>query len=133
MTARHPGTVGQCLACASALATLLTFGMFGTARAQGVITSTRDSTGVRITSSKVSGAPTWILSPEPALQVGVIDGDHAYRFDRIEAAFRLGDGRLVVADRGSNELRFLAVAASTFAPSAAAEPVLVSSRLSQRS
>ena len=107
MTARHPGTVGQCrLACASGLATLLAFGMFGTARAQGVITSTRDSSGVRITSSDVSGAPTWILSPEPALQVGVIDGDHPYRFDRIEAAFRLGDGRLVVADRGSNELRF---------------------------
>lgn len=42
----------------------------------------------------------------PAIRIGVVDGDPAYQFDRIAGVLRLSDGRIVVANSGTRELRF---------------------------
>lgn len=46
------------------------------------------------------------LTSRPELQIGSVDGPAATRFQRIVGTVRLPDGRIVVADAGSGELRF---------------------------
>ncbi len=65
----------------------------------------RDSAGVTIVET-VAPSAEWRLSAEPVLQIGVVDGDDAYQFSSIAYAGRLGDGRVVVVDRQSYEIRF---------------------------
>ncbi|HUG39405.1 MAG TPA: 6-bladed beta-propeller [Longimicrobiales bacterium] len=68
----------------------------------------RDSAGVRIVESSGSrwGAEdAWRLG-EPALTIGRREGEEAYLFHGIAGAKRLSDGRIVVADAASNQLRF---------------------------
>ena len=67
-----------------------------------------DSAGVRIVESS---APTWTpetawrLSPEPALTLGAVEGlPEDQLFDVVDAA-RLPDGRVVIANRGSSEIK----------------------------
>lgn len=47
----------------------------------------------------------WRLSSSPILEIGVEDGEIHYLFSGIVGAIRLDDGRIVVADRGSNQVR----------------------------
>lgn len=54
----------------------------------------------------VPGVPVWQLSPEPAVEIGVVDGDPFYQLFRAESSLRLDDGRIVVANTGTGELRF---------------------------
>jgi hypothetical protein len=69
----------------------------------------RDSAGVEIVESS---RPAWgsvgsaRISAEPDLTIGAVDGDTAYLFHGILGARRLSDGRFVVANRGTSELRF---------------------------
>lgn len=69
----------------------------------------RDSAGIQIvenrggTWGKDGG---WRLSDEPALQIGVAEGDPDYQMDRVRAALRLGDGRIVVANAGNQQIRW---------------------------
>jgi hypothetical protein len=52
-----------------------------------------------------AGGPTeWFISPDPVVVIGR-EGDPRYEFDRVVGIASLGDGRLVVADGGSQELR----------------------------
>ena len=66
--------------------------------------------GVRVVHNS---APAWgeepglRIAPEPALVLGVDVGEPAEMFTNPGAA-RLNDGRIVVFDRGSNEIRFFA-------------------------
>jgi hypothetical protein len=72
-------------------------------------TTVRDSAGVAIAETPVAAlpsAPVWQLADPPLLQIGAVEGDRAQQFAGIEGVLRLRDGRLVVADRGSAELRF---------------------------
>ncbi|NIM51473.1 MAG: hypothetical protein GTN78_04365 [Gemmatimonadales bacterium] len=46
------------------------------------------------------------VSDEPLVEIGVLDGDPNYQLFRVVGALRLSDGRLVVANSGTNELRF---------------------------
>jgi hypothetical protein len=48
----------------------------------------------------------WRLSEAPTIRIGVVAGDPAYQFDRIAGVLRLSDGRIVVANSGTRELRF---------------------------
>lgn len=48
----------------------------------------------------------WSLSIEPALQIGVTHGDTDYELHRAASTLRLPDGRIVVSNAGTNELRF---------------------------
>ncbi|UCC73471.1 MAG: hypothetical protein JSV86_02605 [Gemmatimonadota bacterium] len=69
----------------------------------------RDSAGVQIvenTGYQWPGGHGWRLSDAPLLDIGVLEGDPDYQLYRVTGALRLGDGRLVVANAGANELRF---------------------------
>jgi hypothetical protein len=69
----------------------------------------RDSAGVQIVENTGYDWPDgrgWRLSDQPLLDIGVVDGDPYYQLFRVAGALRLGDGRLVVANSGTNQLRF---------------------------
>lgn len=66
----------------------------------------RDSAGIRVVTSSVEAVRNWRLQDGYLLQLGAVQGDGPYLFDRINAAFRLSDGRIVVADGGSLEIRW---------------------------
>ncbi len=69
----------------------------------------RDSAGIQIVESFEpvwSREDAWSVSAEPALTIGVEEGEEPYQFYRIGGAARLSDGRIVVANSGSSELRF---------------------------
>ena len=68
----------------------------------------RDSAGVRIVESR-----TPACTPEkqrvdtaPSLTIGVESGEQEYLFSLIRSVIRLDDGRIVVGDGGSRQLRF---------------------------
>jgi hypothetical protein len=70
--------------------------------------ATRDSAGIRIIEN---ATPAWTagdaqkLSATPALVIGTQDGA-SYELSRISGAARLSDGRIVIADGASRQLRF---------------------------
>lgn len=67
----------------------------------------RDSAGIRIVESTEPAWTTpWRLSSQPILTIGQLEGEPEYEFTRILGALRLGDGRVVIADATSMELRF---------------------------
>lgn len=87
---------------------VVTFGL-GACNAQpgqiGVVV--RDSAGITIIEHTDQPAPmTWTLSSAPVVTIGVREGSDAQMLFRVAAAFRLDDGRLVVANGGSTEFRF---------------------------
>jgi len=68
----------------------------------------RDSAGIQIveSSSPVWGeGEGWRLADEPSIEIGVLDGEPEYQFYRAFDGARLSDGRIVVANSGSHELR----------------------------
>jgi hypothetical protein len=69
----------------------------------------RDSAGVQIVENPAPAWPAgtgWRLSAEPLASIGTVDGDPHYQLSGVAGAVRLSDGRIVVANRGSDELRF---------------------------
>ncbi len=69
----------------------------------------RDSAGVRIvenTTPRWGEGDAWSLSVEPVVDIGMTEGDANYELFRVRGAVRLSDGTIVVANRGSNDLRF---------------------------
>lgn len=69
----------------------------------------RDSAGVVIVESAVPAwgeGEEWSLTQEPVLSIGAVDGPDEYLLYRSSSAIRLDDGRIVVANGGSHELRF---------------------------
>ncbi len=69
----------------------------------------RDSSGVEIVESTEpawSEGEAWTLSEEPLLAIGTVDGPDEYNLYRSVGAIRLADGRIVVGNGGSQELRF---------------------------
>ena len=70
--------------------------------------SVRDSAGIIIVDnqrSRWSEAEQWVLSSEPAVEIGVFEGAPEYMFFQAREPKRLSDGRIVVANAG-NELRY---------------------------
>jgi hypothetical protein len=69
-----------------------------------------DSAGVRIVlnpgvSYDAAGEP-WLVEETPAVVIGDVAGEEAVLFDRVMGIDRLGDGRWVVADMGSSQVRW---------------------------
>ena len=54
----------------------------------------------------VFGDQVWTVSAEPKVTIGGADEREGYLLQRLAGATRLSDGRLVVADMGSAEVRF---------------------------
>jgi hypothetical protein len=48
----------------------------------------------------------WTIASQPMLTIGSVEGTPEYELYRASSAARLSDGRIVVANGGTNELRF---------------------------
>ena len=71
-------------------------------------TQVRDSAGVTIVESSdipEPGAGGWALEQSPSLSIGTFDGDTLYQLYQISGGTRLPDGRIVVSDAGSYQVR----------------------------
>ncbi len=71
-------------------------------------TQFRDSVGVSIVES--TGFPElgmggWSLDQNPSLTIGTFDGDTLYQLYEVSGGTRLADGRIVISDNGSFQLR----------------------------
>lgn len=72
------------------------------------VTTVTDSAGVRIVDSSTGlwqENGQWTVEAEPAVEIGVVEGDLPYEFQRIAGAVRLTNGTFAVADGGTNEVR----------------------------
>jgi hypothetical protein len=68
----------------------------------------RDSAGIRIVESvspRWQEDEEWRISAEPVLDIGGGERDEDQLF-RVRASVRLSDGRIVIADGGTNQIRF---------------------------
>lgn len=71
----------------------------------------RDSAGIRIVQSDAPAwkdGEGWTIADEPALDIGVVEGEAAYQLNNVIGTARLSDGRIVIADEKSGEVRFFA-------------------------
>ncbi|MCK5653249.1 MAG: hypothetical protein KAJ42_17810 [Gemmatimonadetes bacterium] len=71
-------------------------------------TTVRDSAGVTIVEN--SHAPEtddggWWVDPEPMLSIGTVSGDPEYQMFTVNGAQRLSDGRIAIANDGSQDVR----------------------------
>jgi hypothetical protein len=69
----------------------------------------RDSVGIAIVENRTAGRDfelDWRISDEPFVEIGRVDAPEEYQLFRAAAAVRLEGGRIVVANGGTNELRF---------------------------
>lgn len=68
-----------------------------------------DSSGITIATSEAeawAAGQGWRLSEDPELEIGQVDGPKDYQLYRVGSGVRLEDGRIVVGNTGSLELRF---------------------------
>ena len=68
-----------------------------------------DSAGIEIVESASPGwgdSAAWTVASEPALRIGDGSGDPRYELYGVRAVHRLPDGRIVVANGGTRQLRF---------------------------
>ena len=68
----------------------------------------RDSAGVRIVESLRPPADSrlgWQIGAEPDVSIGALEGEAPYLLDRVQGALTLADGRIVVRNVGSRDLR----------------------------
>ena len=67
----------------------------------------RDSAGVIIVENPRSSeaTPEWVLAAEPTVEIGVLEGAPEDQLFRVVGALRLSDGRIAVANAGTNEVR----------------------------
>jgi hypothetical protein len=73
------------------------------------LVSATDSAGVAVITSHSPAwgdSARWSLSPEPALRIGSEAGDPLYELYRVIGVRQLRDGRILVVNAGTNELRF---------------------------
>ncbi len=74
----------------------------------GLEVTVRDSAGVSIVENAAPAPDSrlpWAFGAEPALSIGAVDSGEADQLFRVTDATRLADGRIVIANSGSNELR----------------------------
>ena len=98
-----PGTSAT-LALAMAVAAAGPAGCHFDASAQ----ATRDSSGIRVIENARPADDSrlpWRIGPEPAVSIGEVVGEEAYLLHQANDATILPDGRIVIANTGSNELR----------------------------
>lgn len=86
--------------------TLLTVAC-GADGASASATIVRDSSGITILEHDLTRlAATCTLGDSPTLSIGVEEGDEAYMLAQVGGAIRLDDGRIVLANRQSDEIRY---------------------------
>jgi hypothetical protein len=74
------------------------------------VSSVRDSAGIEIVENgdrpAWSPATAWVVSDTPAISIGGNESDSTALFQRIRNVAKFDDGRIVVANGGTSELRF---------------------------
>ncbi len=68
----------------------------------------RDSAGIEVVQSGLPllpGSTAWRVDPEPVLQIGEREGEQPYLLSRIGDAVRAPDGRIVIVEGMTQELR----------------------------
>ncbi len=68
----------------------------------------RDSTGIRIVENARPADDSrlpWRIGREPSVSIGEVTGEEAYMLHRVDDAVMLPDGRIVVANTGTSEIR----------------------------
>lgn len=72
-------------------------------------TVTQDSAGIAIINNAEPGSwgdtPRWSVSDSPEVRIGVVEGNPVYELRLARGAVRMPDGRFIVANAGSSELR----------------------------
>lgn len=74
----------------------------------GLASVVRDSAGITIVENEKPAPGTrigWRLAEAPTLSIGAFEGDPPYELYQVRDAARLPDGRIVIANAGSSELR----------------------------
>lgn len=69
----------------------------------------RDSAGITIVEHRaadIAALPSWRVGRTPRVTIGTADGEGPDALHQITGLLRLADGRIVVANAGSSELRF---------------------------
>ena len=77
----------------------------GSESSAGAIALERDSAGITI----IQSSPPYAMSsvdPGPVVRIGVVDGSPDYQLSNVAYAARLSDGRIVLFDGGSSEVRW---------------------------
>lgn len=95
-----------------AAAGLLAAGCGDTGKRSGAAPAIRDSAGVTIVehpAGAVEEAPRWTAGPEPALEIGSLDGDGPRQLAGVTDAALLSDGSVVVGHHQPPELRYFSV------------------------
>lgn len=76
---------------------------------EGPGAAVRDSAGIGVVSVPARDTwelPTWSVADTPTIRVGSIDGPLPTQLHRVRGGTRLSDGRIVVLNAGSRELRY---------------------------
>jgi hypothetical protein len=84
------------------------FGCESTGPDSSGIFEVRDSAGVAIVESSSpawTADQSWRIEEQPLVEIGKIEGEEPYLFERISGAARLPDGRVVLVEEGTREIR----------------------------
>ena len=68
-----------------------------------------DSAGITIATSETGSwgeGEGWHLAEAPDLEIGLVDGPEEYQLYRVGSGVRLGDGRMIIANTSTLELRY---------------------------
>ena len=78
-----------------------------TGDADSGVTTIRDSAGVAIAENDLARlASTCTMAPAPTVSIGAAEGEEVYQLYRVFGARKLSDGRIVLVNQGSQQLRF---------------------------
>ena len=73
----------------------------------GSIATVRDSAGIAIVeNAAIESVQACQLTDSPRVSIGTAEGEEAYQLFRVFGATRLSDGRIVLVDDGSKQVRF---------------------------
>ena len=81
----------------------------GDIRGDARVPVVRDSAGIRIVENSApawNDSEQWLIGDRPLLSIGAADGPSEYQFHLIVGAHRMSDGTIVVANRGTNDIRY---------------------------
>lgn len=104
---RASGIAGPALAAIAVIGALGACGADRPGGTEGV--TVRDSAGIRIVENHRpvhEGPGFWVVEDTPVVRIGVVDGAPGEQLYRVRDVTRLSDGRIVVANAGTHELRW---------------------------
>lgn len=87
---------------------LLLAGCAGDQGPSPVRVTERDSAGILIVENAIDTAAVregWTMSVAPVMEIGGIEADESQQLYRVSGGVRLDDGRIVIASRGSSDIR----------------------------